>query len=49
MNRPCLKITLLEIIEDKVDLLAAEEAHKEFVKNPVTYSHDDAWAEIMGE
>lgn len=44
-----IKITLLEIIEDKVDLLAAEEAHKEFVKKPVTYSHDDAWAEIMGE
>ena len=44
-----IKTTLLEIIEYKVDLLAAEEAHKEFVKNPVTYSHDDAWAEIMGE
>ena len=44
-----LKTTLLETIEDEYDLMIAEEAHKEFLKDPVTYSHEEAWAEIMGD
>lgn len=42
-----LKSAIFEMIEDKADLLAAEEAYKEFMEDPVTYSHDEAWAEIM--
>ena len=44
-----IKAALLEMIEDKYDIIAADEAHEEFIKNPITYSHDEAWAEIMGE
>ena len=42
-----LKTTLLEAIEDEYDLIIAEQAHKEYIKNPVTYSHEKAWQEIM--
>ena len=44
-----LKTALLETIEDEYDLIIAEQAHKEYVKNPVTYSHDEVWQEIMRE
>lgn len=41
------KRALFEKIEDEYDIRMAEEAYKEFLKDPVTYSHEEAWAEIF--
>lgn len=38
--------SVIERIEDEYDLKAYEEALAEFKANPVTYSHEEVWAEI---
>lgn len=38
--------SVIECIEDEYDLKAYEEAMAEFEANPVTYSHEDVWAEL---
>lgn len=38
-----LKSSTLEAIEDEYDTIIAEDAYNEFLKNPVTYSHDEVW------
>lgn len=38
--------SVIERIEDEYDLKAYEEAMAEFKANPVTYSHDEVWAEF---
>ena len=39
----------LERIEDEYDLKTFREAMAEFQKDPVTYSHEDAWKMIEEE
>jgi toxin-antitoxin system protein len=40
-----LKSSTLETIEDEYDAIIAQEAYKEFLKNPVTYSSDEVWSD----
>nr|WP_315104197.1 DUF6290 family protein [uncultured Catonella sp.] len=40
-----LKSSTLEAIEDEYDTIIAEEAYKDFLKNPVTYSGDEVWGD----
>ena len=40
-----LKSSTLETIEDEYDTIIAEEAYREFLKNPVTYSNDEVWGD----
>lgn len=40
-----LKSSTLETIEDEYDTIIAEEAYREFLKNPVTYSCDEVWGD----
>lgn len=42
------KRALFDHIEEEYDLVVADEAYKEYLADPVTLSHDDAWAEILG-
>lgn len=39
---------IFERIEDEYDIAVADEAYKEYLTDPVTLSHDEAWAEILG-
>jgi len=43
------KNALFEKIEDEFDVALANEAYEEYLKDPVTYSHDEAWKEILGD
>ena len=43
------KRALFERIEDEYDLVIAEEAYNEYLKRPITYSHEEAWKDILGE
>ena len=43
-----IRISVLERIEDEFDIAIAEEAYRNYRKNPKTYSHDEAWKEILG-
>lgn len=38
-----LKNALIEKIEDEYDAMLADEAYEEYLRNPVTYSHDEIW------
>lgn len=40
-----LKSSTLETIEDEYDAIIAQEAYKEFLKNPVTYTGDEVWGD----
>lgn len=41
------KRALFEKIEEEYDIRVADEAYKEFLNDPVTYSHESAWEEIF--
>lgn len=43
------KKALFEKIEDEYDISIAESAYQEYLSNPVTYSHEEAWGEIQNE
>ena len=36
------KISLFEKIEDEYDITVADEAYREYLKNPKTYTHEEA-------
>lgn len=40
-----LKSSTLETIEDEYDAIVVEEAYKEFLKNPVTYTSEEVWGD----
>ena len=40
---------LLEKMEDTEDLIAAEEAMRDYLENPVTISHEQLWKELVTE
>lgn len=40
-----LKSSTLEAIEDEYDAIIAQEAYKEFLKNPVTYTSEEVWGD----
>lgn len=40
-----LKSSTLETIEDEYDAIIAQEAYKEFLKNPVTYTSAEVWGD----
>ena len=40
---------MLDRIEDEFDLADLNEAIAEWEKNPVTYSHEEAWRQINSE
>lgn len=37
------KRALFEKIEDEYDLAVYEEAYEEYLKDPVTYTHEEVW------
>lgn len=41
------KKALFEKIEDEYDLMVAERAYDNYLKDNKSYSHDEAWEEIM--
>ena len=41
------KKALFDKIEDEYDLMVAESAYNNYLKEPTTYSHDEAWEEIL--
>ena len=41
------KKALFEKIEDEYDLMVAERAYDNYLKDKKSYSHDEAWEEIM--
>ncbi|MCD7950659.1 MAG: DUF6290 family protein [Erysipelotrichaceae bacterium] len=41
-----LKTALFEKIEDEYDIVLAEQAHNEYLKDPVTYSIDEVKKEL---
>jgi len=41
------KRALFEKIEDEYDISVAEVAYQEYLGNPITYSHEEAWGEIL--
>ncbi len=41
------KRALFEKIEDEYDIHIADESYKEFLDDPVSYSHKEAWDEIF--
>lgn len=41
------KRALFEKIEDEYDISVAEVAYQEHLNNPITYSHEEAWEEIL--
>lgn len=41
------KRALFEKMEDEFDLRVAESAYGNYLKDKKTYSHDEAWEEIM--
>lgn len=41
------KQALFEKIEDEYDIALAEEAYEEYRANPITYSHDEFWNDVM--
>lgn len=41
------KNALFEKIEDEYDIAIAEDAYKDYINNPKTYSHDEAWGMIL--
>lgn len=41
------KKALFEKIEDEYDLMVAEHAYDNYIKDKKSYSHDEAWEEIM--
>lgn len=41
------KQALFEKIEDEYDVAFAEEAYEEYRANPITYSHDEFWNDVM--
>lgn len=41
-----IRRSVIERIEEAHDLKAYEEAMAEFKENPVTYSHEEVWAEL---
>ena len=43
-----IRRSVLERIEDEYDIVLAEEAYRDYQKNPKTYSHEEAWKEILG-
>ena len=36
-------------IEDHYDLSVSDSAYQDYLKDPVAYSHEDAWKEIMND
>ncbi len=43
-----IRRSVLERIEDEYDIALAEDAYSEYKKNPKTYTHEEAWKEILG-
>ena len=43
-----IRRSVLERIEDEYDIVLAEEAYRDYQENPKTYSHEEAWKEILG-
>lgn len=41
-----IRRAVIERIEDEIDLIAYKRAMAEFKKNPVTYTHEEVWAEL---
>lgn len=41
-----IRRSVLEHIEDEYDLKTYKEAMSEYKSNPVTYTHDEVWAEV---
>ena len=41
-----IRRAVLEKLEDIEDIRAAEEAYAEYLKNPVTISHEQFWREL---
>ena len=41
------KQALFEKIEDEYDIALAEEVYEEYRANPITYSHDAFWNDVM--
>ena len=41
------KKALFEKIEDEFDITIVQEAFEEYKKDPETYTHEDAWKEIL--
>mgnify|MGYP003486040100 FL=1 len=41
------KKALFDKIEDEYDLIIVESAYNNYLKEPKTYSHDEAWEEIL--
>ena len=41
------KKALFEKIEDEFDVTVAQEAYDEYKKDSVTYTHEEAWDEIL--
>ncbi|MBR1647679.1 MAG: toxin-antitoxin system protein [Selenomonadaceae bacterium] len=41
-----LRQVMFDWLEDEEDLRDAEEAYQEYLKNPVTISHEDFWREL---
>ena len=42
------KNALFEKIEDEFDDILGNEAYEEYLNNPKTYTHEEAWKEILG-
>lgn len=42
------KSALFEKIEDEFDNILGNEAYEEYLNNPKTYTHEEAWKEILG-
>ena len=41
------KRALFEKIEDEYDIALAEDAYREYAGNPKTYTHEEAWGQIL--
>ena len=41
-------LSIVSELQDEFDIAIAEEAYRNYRKNPKTYSHDEAWKEILG-
>lgn len=41
-----IRRTLLEKLEDEEDTKAADKAMEDYVKNPVSFTHDEVWGEV---
>lgn len=41
------KRALFERIEDEYDIAVAESAYREYLANPITYSHEEFWKDVL--